>query len=162
SINFCACSGASAQISLQASRSKLNMQPVPSASIPIFHASGVAGYVEVSILPQRSDGIGPALIEKTLANSPDVEPLIQLLEESEYRYQINIEGISPQSWSTDRPELFQPDTVNGRTGRVRTGSYTGWLPVTIFGDGNAAGNISLEVRSRKLNYLNEYQWMMGD
>src|SRR5262249_744814 len=63
---------------------------------------------------------------------------------------------------TDRPELFQPDTVNGRTGRVRTGSYTGWLPVTIFGDGNVAGNISLEVRASKLNYLNEYQWMMGD
>jgi predicted component of viral defense system (DUF524 family) len=52
--------------------------------------------------------------------------------------------------------------MNGQTGRIRTGSYTGWLPVTIFGDGNAAGSISLEVRSRKLNYLNEYQWMMGD
>ena len=52
--------------------------------------------------------------------------------------------------------------MNGRTGRVRTGSYTGWLPVTIFGDDNTAGNISLEVRSRKLNYLNEYQWMMGE
>src|SRR5215469_7370585 len=139
------------------------MQPVAEANIPIIRASEVAGYVEISLLPnQRSQNIGPPLIEKALASPPDLEPSIQLLEESEYRYQINIEGLSPQSWSTDRPELFQPDTVNGRTGRVRTGSYTGWLPVTIFGDGNVAGNISLEVRASKLNYLNEYQWMMGD
>jgi predicted component of viral defense system (DUF524 family) len=139
------------------------MQPVAEANIPIIHARGVAGHVAVSLLPnQRGRDIGPPLIEKTLAGSLDLEPSIQLLEESEYRYQINIEGLSPQSWSTDRPELFQPDTVNGRTGRVRTGSYTGWLPVTIFRDGNALGNISLEVRSRKLNYLNEYQWMMRD
>src|SRR5262245_60787663 len=139
------------------------MQPVAEANIPVIRVSGVAGYVEISLLPnQRSQYAGPPLIEKSLASSPDLEPLIQLLEESEYRYQINIEGLSPHSWSTDRPELFQPDTVSGRTGRVRTGSYTGWLPVTIFGDGTPAGNISLEVRSRKLNYVNEYQWMMGD
>jgi predicted component of viral defense system (DUF524 family) len=138
------------------------MQPVSSANIPVMHASGVAGYLEVSLLPNQRSHIGPPLIEKTLTSPSDFEPSIQLLEESEYRYQINIAGLSPQSWSTDRPELFQPDTVSGRTGRVRTGSYTGWLPVTIFGDGNAAGNLSLEVRSRKLNYRNEYQWMMGD
>jgi len=119
------------------------MLAVSSASVPIFHANGIAGYIEISLLPnQRSQDTGPPLIEKTLTSASELEPSIQLLEESEYRYQINIEGLSPQSWSTDRPELFQPDTVNGRTGRVRTGSYTGWLPVTIFGDGNVTGNSS--------------------
>src|SRR5262249_20813432 len=138
------------------------MQPVSSANIPVTHASGVAGYVEVSLLlNQRSQDTRPPLIEKTLTSSSDLEPSIQLLEESEYRYQINIEGLSPQSWSTDRPELFQPDTVNGRTGRVRTGSYTGWLPVTIFGDGNTAGNIKLGDRSGEGKYINKDQWMMG-
>src|SRR5438552_3127417 len=125
------------------------MPPVLSANIPITLANKVAGYVEVSLLPnQPIQYMSPLLIDETLPSSSDQESSIQLLEQSEYRYQINVEGVSPQRWCTDRPEIFQPDTVNGRTGRVRTGSYTGWLPVTIFRDDNAAGNMSLEVRSR--------------
>ena len=47
------------------------MQPVSSANIPIIHTSGVAGYVEVSLLPnERSQDIGPPLIEKPLTSSP--------------------------------------------------------------------------------------------
>jgi len=139
------------------------MQPAVSANIPIIQANTVAGYVEVSLLPnQLAQDIAPLLIDETSPSSSNHQSSIQLLEESEYRYQVNVEGLSPQCGFTDRPEIFQPDTVNGRTGRVRTGSYTGWLPVAIFGDNNATGNISLEVRSKKLNYLNEYQWMMRD
>ena len=90
------------------------MQSVTEANIPVIHESRVAGYVAVSLLPnQRSRDLGPPLIEKSLGSYLDLEPSFQLLEESEYRYQINIEGLSPGSWSTDRPELFQPDTVNG-------------------------------------------------
>ena len=140
----------------------IDMPPVVSANLPILRENRIAGSVVLSLLPnQRKQDIAAPLVEEALATPRDSESSIQLLEESEYRYEINVEGASPQ-WSTYRPEIFQPDTVNGRTGRLRTGPYTGWLPVTIFRDGSPAGNISLEVRSRKLNYLNEYHWMMRD
>ena len=92
------------------------MPPVLSANIPITLANKVAGYVEVSLLPnQPIQDMAPLLIDETLPSSSDQESSIQLLEQSEYRYQINVEGVSPQRWCTDRPEIFQPDTVNGRT-----------------------------------------------
>ena len=130
------------------------MPAVIFATTPIKHGQKVAGNVEISLLPDHPlQGGAPLLI----ASSPDQEPSIQLLEGSEYRYELKLEDFSNYRWFTDRPEIFKPDTINGRTGRIRTGSYTGWLPVTIFRDGDEAGAIALEVRSRKLNYLNEYQ-----
>ena len=136
------------------------MPSARSAKAPLIYPSGVSGDVEISLLPiQRIYEIAPLLVDETPGSS---EGSIQLLEEFEYRYQITVENMSVKRWSTDRPEIFQPDTLDGRTGRIRTGSHTGWLPVVIFADDEPAGNITLEVRSRKLNYQNEYQWMMGD
>ena len=91
------------------------MQSVASTTIPIICANRVAGYVEISLLPnQRIQVVAPLLIDETLPNhSSRYQSSVQLLEDSEYRYQINVEELSPHTWSTDRPELFQPDTANG-------------------------------------------------
>ena len=48
------------------------MQPAMSANIPIIHANRVAGYVEVSLLPnQIAQDIPPLLIDETLHSSSD-------------------------------------------------------------------------------------------
>ena len=88
-------------------------------------------------------------------------PVVQLLEGWEYRYEFDFaDGVA--SLTTDRPEVFQSDTPHGRTGRVRPASYTGTLPVRVFGDEVELGQFEIEVRSRKLNYLTEYRWMLRD
>ena len=46
--------------------------------------------------------------------------------------------------------------------RVRPGMYTGTLPAAIFADGEQVGRLRLEVRSRKLDYLSHYRWMLRD
>ena len=60
------------------------MQRAVSANIPIIQANTVAGYVEVSLLPnQLAQDIAPLLIDETSPSSSDHQSSIQLLEESE-------------------------------------------------------------------------------
>jgi predicted component of viral defense system (DUF524 family) len=54
------------------------------------------------------------------------------------------------------------DDETGRRGRLRPGLHTGALPIRILGEGKAVGRVRLEVRSRKLEYLSEYRWMLRD
>jgi predicted component of viral defense system (DUF524 family) len=65
-------------------------------------------------------------------------------------------------FSTDRPEIFQPDTLSGHTGRVRPGLHIGAMPVRVFLNENEIGQLVFEVRSRKLRYRSEYRWMLRD
>lgn len=85
---------------------------------------------------------------------------IQLLESTEYRFSITPSDSG--DYTTDRPEIFLPDDRSGRTGRIRTGLATGLLPIAVCRDSRVVGHLSLEVRSRKLDYLRQYQWMMRD
>ena len=87
---------------------------------------------------------------------------IQLLEGTEYSFEFQLDDSPAPRLSTDRPEVFQPDTADGRRGRLRPGTYTGTLPVTIFINGEQAGDLRFEVRSRKLDYLSHYRWMLRD
>ena len=58
-------------------------------------------------------------------------------------------------------ELFSRDVPSGKRGRLRPGSHTGRLQVTLtLTDGPATAWV--EVRSRKLNYLKDYRRMLGD
>jgi len=85
---------------------------------------------------------------------------IQLIESTEYRYAIQPRGAG--GYATDRPEIFLPDDRTGSSGRIRIGLATGLVPVTVSRDGRPVGQAKFEVRSKKFDYLRQYQWMMRD
>jgi predicted component of viral defense system (DUF524 family) len=96
---------------------------------------------------------------------PDRDPsleAIQLLEGHEYLYQIDLTDAPTAVIDTDRPEVFYPDSQRGDRGRLRPGLYTGTLNVAIRADGQTIGTLAFEVRSRKLDYLSQYRWMLRD
>ncbi len=90
---------------------------------------------------------------------PILEP-IQLLEDCEYAYEYELNDPSVRV-VTDRPEIVSPD-FEGKTGRLRTSSYTGLLPITFLDGKREIGTATFEVRSRKLDYLRHYRWMLRD
>ena len=133
------------------------------ASIPITGVAGNAvGYLDVHLLPSTVHESQPAPLLVSDDLEPDDLPRVQLLEGTEYLYEfrfVNPEGVV----ATDRPEVFQPDTASGVRGRLRPALYTGTLPVVVRSSGGIdVGRFSVEVRSRKLNYLSEYRWMLRD
>ena len=127
-----------------------------------------AAHLVLRTLPGKHDLAGvPALV----VTSPDDdeqhdagEAATQLLEDGEYTYEFSAvdynEPIGP--WSTDHPEVFEPDTPGGERGRVRPRSYTGTLSVRVLLNGGTVGQLALEVRSRKLHYRKHYRWMLSD
>jgi predicted component of viral defense system (DUF524 family) len=88
-------------------------------------------------------------------------PQIQLLEGEEYRYEIETSLQSPLL-ATNKPEVFEPDVTEGFVGRVRPRLYTGTLAIAVTADGKPLGEAHLEVRSRKLDYLTHFRWMLRD
>ena len=87
---------------------------------------------------------------------------IQLVEGFEYRYEFELD-FSFDRLSTDKMGVpFAPYDRRGTAGRVRPGLHTGGLPVSVFVDGVSVGGIRLEIRSRKLDYLRQYRWMLRD
>ncbi len=140
------------------------MPPVRQASIPIVDESGyVQGTVTVTILPRAvSSAEVPALLDRgSDADADSSLPPIQLLEGEEYRYEISLRS-GVQAVDTDKPEVFEPDSENGTPGRLRPRLYTGTLAVSIAADGRPVGNATFEVRSRKLDYLTDFRWMLRD
>ena len=104
----------------------------------------------------------PPLIRIENSLETDSIPPIQLLESCEYHYEfISLEG-DLGNITTSHPEVFETDTKDGHSGRVRPGLYTGTLPVKVYLEGSELGSFSVEVRSRKLGYLDEYRWMVRD
>lgn len=92
----------------------------------------------------------------------DLSAPFQLLEGQEYLYEW--EGI-PDAYTsiiTEPIEVFQPDTFDGRRGRLRPGLATGAMQVRLqFGE-QILGQAELEVRSKKISYKSEYRWMLRD
>ena len=121
------------------------------------------GNLQISLLPNAKPRIAPVpLLDLSEERDHDSSiPPIQLLEGWEYRFELRDLAVAGP-FTTDRPEVFQPDTKEGRTGRLRPGSYTGSLAVAFMASGHEIGRVLLEVRSRKLNYLSEYRWMLRD
>jgi uncharacterized protein len=123
----------------------------------------VQGTLSVRLLPSRSEhSPAPApLID--LQNAPhDAAPLesVQLLEGEEYLYEISLNIFEEKVITTDKPEILDPDTTKGDRGRLRTGAYTGGLPIQIFAGDRELGQVRFEIRSRKLDYLSHYRWML--
>ncbi|HLA80898.1 MAG TPA: DUF2357 domain-containing protein, partial [Thermoleophilia bacterium] len=139
------------------------MPPVARVRLPIMDVSGAStGVVQVALLPGKGPSDATALLDER--TSPDADASlapVQLLEGEEYRYEIVLQTGAGRV-ETDRPEVFEPDTPQGGTGRLRPGLYTGTLPVAIWADGHRLGEVAFEVRSRKLDYLTHFRWMLRD
>jgi len=121
------------------------------------------GTIRIALLPRdkRDQSPSPLIdLRGDLERDPVLEP-VQLLEGMEYRYLFSLSDHNGPI-STDRPEIFIADDESGQAGRLRAGLYTGLLPVLVSADGVPVGRVSLEVRSRKLDYLQHYRWMLRD
>jgi uncharacterized protein len=138
------------------------MASVEEVRLPLLDADGQAvGTLTIALLPNGKSSVVPILIDSRgdAVRDDDVAE-IQLLEGAEYRYEW--QGLSNQALEVEPVEAFQPDTRDGRTGRIRPGLYTGSMRVTVRQCGTHVGGVDIEVRSRKLNYLDEYRWMLSD
>ena len=123
----------------------------------------VSGYLRIALLPRAADSIpAPLLFLEEAQERETLTPPIQLLEGYEYRYEWEQLPASIQAVVTDPEEIFQPDASDGLKGRLRPGLSTGTLEVAVRYGEVTLGKLDLEVRSRKLNYLSEYQWMLRD
>lgn len=133
-------------------------------TVPLLDGHQVErGELVVYTLPNRSQNSTHHLLLDERGNPErdlTLEP-VQLLEGMEYRFTIEAEG-ELDLLSTDRPDIFQPDDEWGRSGRVRPGMRVGALPVKVYKGGSVLGEAALEVRSRRLNYLGQYRWMLRD
>lgn len=133
--------------------------------VPILNPIGQAlGTLKVSLLPRVDEEESPKPL-LDLRDDPDRDPTlepVQLLEATEYLYKLSVNHQYEGAITTDRPEIFQADTLSGEQGRLRPGLYTGTIPVTIFVGERELGRVALEVRSRKVDYLSHYRWMLRD
>lgn len=140
------------------------MRAVSEASAPLYGPTGqVVALLRIAVLPRRGASPGATLWSSastavSIASASGVE----LLEGMEYRY--SWEDIQPDidSLIADPEEIFQPDTLEGKSGRLRPGLATGTIRVVLRADARTIGELELEVRSRKLSYPSEYRWMLRD
>lgn len=86
----------------------------------------------------------------------------QLLENSEYRYEIDLGESEAGAVSFDRQEVFFPDDESGLRGRLKPGLHTGLMPVTVTASARWTASVCLEIRSARLNFESEYRWMLRD
>lgn len=137
------------------------MPSVRAVTVDLLHDGQLRGTVEISLLPSSASAPPPLLDERREVDAdPAVEP-IQLLEGEEYRFKF--QGLEPfRSLTTDRPEIFIPDDETGWAGRLRPKLYTGTLPIRVLSNGREVTRLRVEVRSRKLDYLKQYRWMLRD
>lgn len=132
------------------------MSSVTQVDLPL----GGSALLRVSLLPRAQGGLWDE--RHNPDRDPTLEP-VQLLEGAEYRYAFLLTNPPPGAViTTDRPELFEPDTADGLTGRLRPRLHTGALPVRLFLNAQPIGEVAFEVRSRKLDYLSHYRWMLRD
>jgi predicted component of viral defense system (DUF524 family) len=138
------------------------MPAVEEVRVPARSTEGeICGYLRIALLPQNRGVLPAPLLDAGKdAVGEELQSPIQLLEGHEYRYEWEEVPVSARSIATDPKEAFQPDTTNGLKGRLRPGLSTGTLQVQLRSGELTLGQLELEVRSRKLNYLSEYRWML--
>lgn len=140
------------------------MHSVPQVSVPLCSASGQAvATLHIAVLPRRGNvPVATLWSAESDGNSDGHHADAELLEGMEYRYAW--EGVPPSADTLimDPEEIFQPDGLDGRTGRLRPGLATGTIRVAVRIGESSLGQLQLEVRSRKLSYRSEYRWMLRD
>lgn len=139
------------------------MAAVEHARVPLQSAHGaVVGWLRVRLLPGSQGFVPHPLLDLSAdVNADPNAARVQLLEGVEYGYEWD--WISDfERIECEPAEIFFPDDQTRIRGRLRPGLNTGSLDVRIFRDGVELGALELEVRSRKLDYLSEYRWMLRD
>lgn len=129
------------------------------AVIRLRNAGSLSPRLRVAILPRRPETLGGRPALNIRADSG--HEVLELVEDCEYRYEwldVSVDG----PIVAEPEELFQPDTVEGRSGRLRPGLTTGVVDASLRSASQILGRLELDVHSRKLNYLSEYQWMLRD
>jgi uncharacterized protein len=119
--------------------------------------------LHIAILPKQKRAEQDALWQSD--EQAEIDALhgpVEVLEGNEYRYQWLGLSTFHESIITGPEELFHPDADEGLTGRFRPGLSTGSVQVTLHAGSLELGKLELEVRSRKLAYRSEYQWMLRD
>ena len=137
------------------------MEAVPGTTIPLGAESGDEANLVISC---RGDALwwrpGIAFLLDTENEPEGSGARFQLLEEAEYIYQLT--GLPDGDVHLEPQEIFDPDHHDGRSGRLRPGRHVGGINIDVHvPDARYRGSASLEVRSRKLDYLNDFRWMLN-
>nr|WP_315596598.1 DUF2357 domain-containing protein [uncultured Cupriavidus sp.] len=140
------------------------MRAVLEASTPLHGPNGKSiATLHIAVLPRKGASLSATLWSSdNTAASAGAARAVELLEGMEYRYVWEDVGPDVRILIADPEEIFQPDTLEGRSGRLRPGLATGTVRVVLRSDTSILGQLELEVRSRKLSYQSEYRWMLRD
>lgn len=133
-----------------------------SACLDLVDIDGTAiGSVTISCLPNGrvwGEARVPTLLD--LRDAPMQKSAgapVQLLEEVEYLFEVDcgepVGRIEPK-------ELCSVSDASNRNGRLKVGRATGSVRIQVELESGVAGTCELEVRSRKLTYESEYQYML--
>src|ERR1700680_1687986 len=138
------------------------MSDQPEAAVELL---GTDSPLVMRLFPTTERGVGlPAplrVVDRTTASEEGTE-MVQILEGTEYSYEI--EGLqSSLPITSDVRELLIPDKAgDGRKGHLRPGNRVGLLPIQLQSGNQIIGRAALEVRSRKFDYLSHFRWMLRD
>jgi predicted component of viral defense system (DUF524 family) len=115
----------------------------------------------IQLLPNVDpDSEPPPLLVRDAADPDDGLEAVQLLEGHEYRYVV--QDVAREPILLEPSEVFAQDDASGKTGRLRPRLATGRIEVALREGTTTLGIGALEVRSRKLGYLDHYRWMLRD
>lgn len=140
------------------------MPSVERVDLPLVDENGrPVAHLEVGLLPKRTRLIPEPLLDQRLelARDQELEP-VQLLESHEYRYRLITNAPPTASHWLEPAEMFEPDDVQGLTGRLRPRLSTGRVTVVLRDEFQELARSAFEVRSRKLDYVRHYRWMLRD
>lgn len=118
--------------------------------------TGAMAVLAIETLPNHETWRGTQTLEVAReADGEDDE--IQLLEESEYEFAVESVGGIRQ---IEPSEMFSASSKNTAVGRLRTRGRTGLVRIDVELDSGEVLSGEIEVRSRKLDYMTEYRWML--
>lgn len=135
------------------------MNSVREVSLEIVGDSGVRGTFNLRCLPSYKSNFPLWDLRGQALGDSASEP-VQVFEGEEYIFEIVT--ASGGQIRTDKEDLLVADDDRGSRGRLRPGLHTGGLPIRVFLDATFFGMVRLEVRSKKLDYLTHYRWMLSD
>lgn len=127
----------------------------------------IAQKIELSILALKDNINGiPTLLEiPPEGYNRSTDPTIQLLEGCEYEYSIASKGFSLSN-ANRLKNIVWPNRINKSTlstGRIRTGQYVGTLELVLLDhDNQSIAKLPVEIRSLKVDYIEEYRSMLED